>query len=151
MKENKRKLKLLKQKEAMKKIQEKNTTKAPKNILYRCFPSFFYRKCLKCANQNNKAYKYWEKIRRFNLKIVESTIFEIIIMITIFLSSLTLTFEDVNLKIDSTFYNILRIFDYIFTGIFVIEMLFKWLGIGLKKYFTDPWCILDFIIVIVLF
>lgn len=44
LEDEKRKKKLLKQKENMKKVQEKNTTKAPKNILYRCFPSIFYRK-----------------------------------------------------------------------------------------------------------
>jgi hypothetical protein len=69
--------------------------------------------------------------------------------LTIFLSSLALTFEDVNLKTNSNKYNILKIFDYIFAGIFIAEMIIKWFGLGLKKYFTDAWCILDCVIVIV--
>lgn len=35
---------MLKKKENMKKIQEKNTTKKPKNVLERCLPIFFYNK-----------------------------------------------------------------------------------------------------------
>ena len=38
-----RKKKLFEQKENMKKIQEKNTVQAPKNILHRCFPLFAYK------------------------------------------------------------------------------------------------------------
>lgn len=37
--------------------------------------------------------------------------------------------------------------DKVFTVIFVFEMLVKWAAYGFKKYFTDAWCWLDFIIV----
>lgn len=39
--------------------------------------------------------------------------------------------------------------DRIFTVIFFIEMLIKWLALGFRKYFTNAWCWLDFIIVMV--
>ena len=39
--------------------------------------------------------------------------------------------------------------DRIFTVIFFIEMLIKWLALGFQKYFTNAWCWLDFIIVMV--
>lgn len=39
--------------------------------------------------------------------------------------------------------------DKSFTIIFVFEMLTKWTAYGFKKYFTDAWCWLDFIIVAV--
>ena len=39
--------------------------------------------------------------------------------------------------------------DRIFTVIFFIEMLIKWLALGFKKYFTNAWCWLDFVIVMV--
>jgi hypothetical protein len=39
--------------------------------------------------------------------------------------------------------------DRIFTVIFFIEMLIKWLALGFKNYFTNAWCWLDFIIVMV--
>ena len=38
-----RKKRLFQEKEKMKKIQEKNTVEAPKNILYKCFPDIAYK------------------------------------------------------------------------------------------------------------
>jgi hypothetical protein len=70
-------------------------------------------------------------------------------MLIIFLSSLSLTFQDVNLKNSSYAVNVINILDYTFTLIFVIEMLLKWFGMGFRKYFTDPWTLIDFLIVIV--
>lgn len=37
--------------------------------------------------------------------------------------------------------------DKIFTYIFILEMLLKWVAYGFAKYFTNAWCWLDFIIV----
>ncbi|UYV78408.1 para [Cordylochernes scorpioides] len=37
--------------------------------------------------------------------------------------------------------------DKSFTVIFLLEMLIKWLAFGFKKYFTNAWCWLDFVIV----
>lgn len=37
--------------------------------------------------------------------------------------------------------------DRVFTFIFVFEMLLKWVAYGFKKYFTNAWCWLDFLIV----
>jgi voltage-gated sodium channel type II alpha len=39
--------------------------------------------------------------------------------------------------------------DKFFTIIFLFEMLIKWLAFGFKKYFTNAWCWLDFVIVMV--
>jgi len=39
--------------------------------------------------------------------------------------------------------------DKVFTVIFVCEMVIKMSAYGFKKYFTDAWCWLDFVIVIV--
>jgi Ion transport protein len=39
--------------------------------------------------------------------------------------------------------------DRIFTVIFFIEMLIKWLALGFKAYFHNAWCWLDFVIVMV--
>ncbi|TFK01247.1 striatin-interacting protein 1 [Platysternon megacephalum] len=41
----------------------------------------------------------------------------------------------------------LEFFDKIFTYIFVLEMFLKWVAYGFKKYFTNAWCWLDFLIV----
>lgn len=45
-----------------------------------------------------------------------------------------------------TIHTVLDIFDILFTCVFLVEMLLKWIGFGLKKYFSDVWCWLDFLI-----
>lgn len=42
---------------------------------------------------------------------------------------------------------ILEYADKVFTYIFVLEMFLKWIAYGFKKYFTNYWCWLDFLIV----
>lgn len=42
---------------------------------------------------------------------------------------------------------ILEFADKIFTYIFILEMTLKWIAYGFKKYFTNYWCWLDFLIV----
>jgi len=44
---------------------------------------------------------------------------------------------------------ILKYMDKSFSIIFMCEMVMKWTAYGFKKYFTDAWCWLDFIIVAV--
>ena len=39
--------------------------------------------------------------------------------------------------------------DRIFTVIFFLEMMVKWLALGCQNYFTNAWCWLDFVIVMV--
>jgi hypothetical protein len=39
--------------------------------------------------------------------------------------------------------------DYIFTIIFLIEMILRWIGLGFRKYFTNYWRWIDFITVFV--
>ena len=45
--------------------------------------------------------------------------------------------------------DILYYMDRIFTVIFFMEMVVKWLALGFVKYFTNAWCWLDFVIVMV--
>lgn len=42
---------------------------------------------------------------------------------------------------------ILEYSDKVFSYIFVLEMFLKWIAYGFKKYFTNYWCWLDFLIV----
>lgn len=42
---------------------------------------------------------------------------------------------------------ILEFADKVFTYVFVVEMLLKWVAYGFKTYFTNAWCWLDFFIV----
>jgi voltage-gated sodium channel type II alpha len=57
--------------------------------------------------------------------------------------------EDVNLPDRPILQDILYYMDRIFTVIFFIEMLIKWLALGFQVYFTNAWCWLDFVIVMV--
>uniref|UniRef100_A0A8C6NJK7 Voltage-dependent P/Q-type calcium channel subunit alpha-1A n=1 Tax=Nothobranchius furzeri TaxID=105023 RepID=A0A8C6NJK7_NOTFU len=76
--------------------------------------------------------------------------FEFSILSVIAMSSIALAAED-PVKPDSTRNNVLRYFDYVFTGVFTFEMLIKMVVLGLflhqGSYFRDLWNILDFIVV----
>lgn len=57
--------------------------------------------------------------------------------------------EDVHLKNRKWLQEILTYVDKFFTIIFMLEMLLKWVAYGFKAYFTNAWCWLDFLIVMV--
>ena len=67
----------------------------------------------------------------------------------ILMSSLALALEDVTLVHKPVLIDILYYMDRIFTVIFFIEMLIKFVALGFAKYFTNAWCWLDFLIVMV--
>ncbi|MEQ2204859.1 hypothetical protein XENOCAPTIV_019812 [Xenoophorus captivus] len=56
-------------------------------------------------------------------------------------------FEDIYIEQRRVVKVVLEYADKIFTYIFILEMLLKWLAYGFKKYFTNYWCWLDFLIV----
>ncbi|NWQ95285.1 SCN5A protein, partial [Burhinus bistriatus] len=58
-------------------------------------------------------------------------------------------FEDIHLRERKNVKTVLEYADKIFTYIFCIEMILKWVAYGLHSYFTNAWCWLDFIIVCV--
>ncbi|TWW56605.1 Sodium channel protein type 8 subunit alpha [Takifugu flavidus] len=58
-----------------------------------------------------------------------------------------LAFEDVYIEQRKTVRIILEYADRVFTYIFILEMLLKWVAYGFVKYFTNAWCWLDFFIV----
>ncbi|KAG5832569.1 hypothetical protein ANANG_G00292520 [Anguilla anguilla] len=72
------------------------------------------------------------------------------ILLVIAMSSIALAAED-PVQPDSPRNNVLRYFDYVFTGVFTFEMLIKMVDLGLVlhqgSYFRDLWNILDFIVV----
>ncbi|KAI4806702.1 hypothetical protein KUCAC02_017515, partial [Chaenocephalus aceratus] len=79
--------------------------------------------------------------------IVEHSWFESFIIFMILLSSGALAFEDIYIEQRKVVKVVLEYADKIFTYIFILEMLLKWLAYGFKKYFTNYWCWLDFLIV----
>lgn len=56
-------------------------------------------------------------------------------------------FEDIYIEKKKAVKTILEFADKIFTYIFILEMLLKWVAYGFAKYFTNAWCWLDFLIV----
>ncbi|XP_035510971.1 voltage-dependent P/Q-type calcium channel subunit alpha-1A [Morone saxatilis] len=76
--------------------------------------------------------------------------FEMVILLVIAMSSIALAAED-PVWPESPRNNVLRYFDYVFTGVFTFEMLIKMVDLGLVlhqgSYFRDLWNILDFIVV----
>lgn len=56
-------------------------------------------------------------------------------------------FEDIYIEQRRVIRIILEYTDKIFTYIFILEMLLKWVAYGFKVYFTNAWCWLDFLIV----
>lgn len=58
-------------------------------------------------------------------------------------------FEDIYIEQHKVIRTILEYADKVFSYVFVIEMLLKWVAYGFKVYFTNAWCWLDFLIVAV--
>ncbi|KAG9331908.1 hypothetical protein JZ751_016596, partial [Albula glossodonta] len=91
--------------------------------------------------------KHWWYLRKTCYLIVEHNWFETLIIFMILLSSGALAFEDVYIEQRKTVRIILEYADRVFTYIFILEMLLKWVAYGFVKYFTNAWCWLDFFIV----
>ncbi|XP_056278663.1 sodium channel, voltage gated, type VIII, alpha subunit a isoform X8 [Pseudoliparis swirei] len=92
-------------------------------------------------------WKHWWFLRKTCFLIVEHNWFESLIIFMILLSSGALAFEDVYIEQRKTIRIILEYADRVFTYIFILEMLLKWVAYGFVKYFTNAWCWLDFFIV----
>ncbi|KAI3364936.1 hypothetical protein L3Q82_001116 [Scortum barcoo] len=91
--------------------------------------------------------KIWWNLRRTCYIIVEHDWFETFIIFMILLSSGALAFEDIYIEKRRTIKIILEFADKVFTYVFIIEMILKWVAYGFKTYFTNAWCWLDFFIV----
>ncbi|XP_061441677.1 sodium channel protein type 5 subunit alpha-like [Rhineura floridana] len=113
-----------------------------------CFPDKFARYYpWRSVNSAKFPGKMWWNLRKTCFRIVEHSWFESFIVFMILLSSGALVFEDIHLSERPTVKTMLDYADKIFTYIFILEMLLKWVAYGFHKYFTNAWCWLDFIIV----
>ncbi|KAK5890512.1 hypothetical protein CesoFtcFv8_014029 [Champsocephalus esox] len=113
-----------------------------------CFPDRCVRK-YQCCQVNVEVgwWKVWWTLRKTCFRIVEHNWFESFIIFMILLSSGALAFEDIYIEQRKTIKTMLEFADKIFTYIFILEMLLKWVAYGYAKYFTNAWCWLDFLIV----
>ncbi|KAH1176852.1 hypothetical protein KIL84_010554, partial [Mauremys mutica] len=113
-----------------------------------CFPEGCVRHFPCCVvNITKFPGKTWWNLRKTCYKVVEHSWFESFIIFMILLSSGALAFEDINLHKRNNIKTMLEFLDKVFTYIFVFEMFLKWLAYGFRKYFTNAWCWLDFLIV----
>ncbi|XP_077473353.1 sodium channel, voltage-gated, type I-like, alpha isoform X4 [Stigmatopora argus] len=115
-----------------------------------CFPNDCVQR-FKCCQVNVQVgwWKVWWTIRKTCFRIVEHNWFETFIIFMILLSSGALAFEDVYIETRKSIKAMLEYADKMFTYIFILEMLLKWVAYGYAKYFTNAWCWLDFVIVAV--
>ncbi|XP_066554832.1 sodium channel protein type 4 subunit alpha B [Amia ocellicauda] len=113
-----------------------------------CFTDDCIRRC-PCLTVDIKQGKgkTWWNLRKVCFTIVEHNWFETFIIFMILLSSGALAFEDIYIEQRRVIKIILEYADKVFTYVFVIEMLLKWVAYGFKTYFTNAWCWLDFLIV----
>ncbi|XP_071554608.1 sodium voltage-gated channel paralytic isoform X8 [Temnothorax nylanderi] len=115
-----------------------------------CCPENCYKKFPFLAGDDDAPFwQGWANLRFKTFRLIENKYFETAVITMILLSSLALALEDVHLQYRPVLQDVLYYMDRIFTVIFFLEMLIKWLALGFKKYFTNAWCWLDFIIVMV--
>uniref|UniRef100_A0A8D0G3K7 Sodium channel protein n=1 Tax=Sphenodon punctatus TaxID=8508 RepID=A0A8D0G3K7_SPHPU len=103
-------------------------------------------KCCQVSIEDGKGETWWH-LRKTCYRIVEHNWFETFIVFMILLSSGALAFEDIYIEQRKTIKTVLEYADKVFTYIFILEMLLKWVAYGFQTYFTNAWCWLDFLIV----
>ncbi|XP_027317152.3 sodium channel protein type 1 subunit alpha isoform X1 [Anas platyrhynchos] len=103
-------------------------------------------KCCQVSVEEGRG-KQWWNLRKTCFRIVEHNWFETFIVFMILLSSGALAFEDIYIEQRKTIKTMLEYADKVFTYIFILEMLLKWVAYGYQTYFTNAWCWLDFLIV----
>uniref|UniRef100_A0A8C3EQK3 Sodium channel protein n=1 Tax=Corvus moneduloides TaxID=1196302 RepID=A0A8C3EQK3_CORMO len=102
--------------------------------------------CCQVSIEDGKG-KTWWNLRKTCYSIVEHNWFETFIVFMILVSSGALAFEDIYIEQRKTIKTMLEYADKVFTYIFILEMLLKWVAYGFQIYFTNAWCWLDFLIV----
>ncbi|XP_037379354.1 sodium channel protein type 7 subunit alpha [Talpa occidentalis] len=100
-------------------------------------------------SRESKKGKIWQNIRKTCCKIVENSFFKCFIGLVTLVSTGALAFEDIYIDQRKTIKILLEYADMIFTYIFILEMLLKWMAYGFKAYFKNGWYRLDFMVVIV--
>ncbi|XP_064202786.1 sodium channel protein type 4 subunit alpha-like isoform X4 [Anguilla rostrata] len=113
-----------------------------------CYPEICVRHfpCCKINTMEGMGLSWW-RLRKTCYQIVEHSWFETFIILMILLSSGALAFEDIYIEQRKVVKVVLEYADKVFSYVFVLEMFLKWVAYGFKKYFTNYWCWLDFLIV----
>ncbi|XP_008934351.1 PREDICTED: voltage-dependent L-type calcium channel subunit alpha-1C, partial [Merops nubicus] len=88
--------------------------------------------------KNQYQYKVWY--------VVNSTYFEYLIFVLILLNTICLAMQHYGQS--CMFKEAMNILNMLFTGLFTVEMVLKLIAFKPKGYFSDPWNVFDFLIVI---
>ncbi|KAM7115264.1 voltage-dependent L-type calcium channel subunit alpha-1C isoform 9-T9 [Molossus nigricans] len=88
--------------------------------------------------KNQHQYKVWY--------VVNSTYFEYLMFVLILLNTICLAMQHYGQS--CLFKNAMNILNMLFTGLFTVEMILKLIAFKPKGYFSDPWNVFDFLIVI---
>ncbi|KAL2307164.1 hypothetical protein Nmel_000112, partial [Mimus melanotis] len=125
-------------------LSQTKNSKLPKDCFVECCVE-----CFPCCVVDITKFpgRTWWNFRKTCYRIVNHSGFEYFMIFMIVLSSAALAFEDNRLQERPKVKVILDYADKIFTYTFLMEMLLKWIAFGLHSYFTNSWCLLDFIIV----
>uniref|UniRef100_H2ZHJ9 Sodium channel protein n=1 Tax=Ciona savignyi TaxID=51511 RepID=H2ZHJ9_CIOSA len=122
----------------------------PECSYYCCFILFTrYPSC--AETPDSTPFRLWSSIRMCCYILVEHKFFEWFILFLILSSTVCLAMEDVHLNSDPVRKLVLEKLEFVFTALFTVEMILKWIGLGPVKYFTNLWCVLDCAIVAVSF
>uniref|UniRef100_H2ZHJ2 Sodium channel protein n=1 Tax=Ciona savignyi TaxID=51511 RepID=H2ZHJ2_CIOSA len=117
-----------------------------------CLPEWFLNRYPSCAETpDSTPFRLWSSIRMCCYILVEHKFFEWFILFLILSSTVCLAMEDVHLNSDPVRKLVLEKLEFVFTALFTVEMILKWIGLGPVKYFTNLWCVLDCAIVAVSF
>lgn len=87
------------------------------------------------------------KLKKSFLKLSRSSKFQLFINICIVLNTIVLAFDHQNL--DESASNVLEKINLSFYCVFVVEMVIKLIGLGIKFYFSDKFNAFDLIIVLI--
>ncbi|KAK7893124.1 hypothetical protein WMY93_022276 [Mugilogobius chulae] len=111
----------------------------------------FCQKCYSCCpaldlNKSQGCGRVWFNLRQSSFNIIQHPYFNNFIFFIVLVSSVALVCEDKFLPTHTDLKVFLGYLDQVITYLFVLEILFKWIGLGFKRYFTDGWCWLDLIV-----
>uniref|UniRef100_A0A8C4YEW7 Voltage-dependent L-type calcium channel subunit alpha n=1 Tax=Gopherus evgoodei TaxID=1825980 RepID=A0A8C4YEW7_9SAUR len=96
------------------------------------------RQCVEYIPKNQYQYKVWY--------VVNSTYFEYLMFVLILLNTICLAMQHYGQS--CPFKQAMNILNMLFTGLFTVEMILKLIAFKPKGYFSDPWNVFDFLIVI---
>ncbi|XP_047138679.1 sodium channel protein type 4 subunit alpha isoform X1 [Hydra vulgaris] len=105
--------------------------------------------CFYSSYLNSTMRRSWHNARYLFQQLIEYKYFEGVVLFLIGFSSITLVFEDIYLSERPMLQKFILYCNYFFAIVFTLEFLIKVFAMGLVKYFTNLWNLLDVFIVVI--